>query len=61
MAQYRRGLKDEIKDELALQDDVRDIGTLISRVHTVDNRLYERRQERKESKKGLVQRGMLRL
>ena len=49
MAQYRRGLKDEIKDELALRDDVRDFGALITAAHSIDNRLYERRQERKAS------------
>ena len=47
MAQYRKGLKDEIKDELATQDDPKDLGTLITRVHAIDNRLYERRIERK--------------
>ena len=49
MAQYRHGLKDEIKDELALRDDVRDFGALITTAHSIDNRLYERCQEQKAS------------
>ena len=49
MAQYRRGLKEEIKDELALQDDILDLKTLITRVHAIDNRQYERRLERKSA------------
>ena len=47
MAQYRRGLKEEIKDELATQSDPESLGQLITRVHAIDNRLHERRLERK--------------
>ena len=47
MAQYRRGLKEEIKDELATQNDPESLGQLISMAHAIDNRLHERRLERK--------------
>ena len=52
MAAYIRGLKDEIKDELARMDSPPNIGSLIQKVHAIDNRLYEREQEKKSSNLG---------
>ena len=40
--QYRRGLKNKIKDELALRDDVKDFKALITTAYLIDNRLYKR-------------------
>ena len=43
IAQYRRGLKEDIKDKLADQEDIKDLGTLIIAAHAIDNYLYKRR------------------
>lgn len=47
MAAYHRGLSEEVKDGLARMPDSSNMTELIQKVHAIDNRLYERRQERK--------------
>ena len=49
MAQYRQGLKSHIKDELARVDpvEIEEFPDLIAMVHSLDNRLYERKMEQK--------------
>ena len=49
MAQYHYGLKNKIKDKLALRDDVKDFEALITIAYLINNRLYKRCQEQKAS------------
>ena len=47
IAQFYQGLKDEIKDEVARMDRPSELADYIELVVRIDNRLYERRMERK--------------
>lgn len=46
MSQFYEGLKDEVKDELAKQDRPDDFAKYVAMAVRIDNRLYERKQER---------------
>ena len=46
-AQYYRGLKDGVKDEIARSDRPEDLQAMISLAVKIDNRIYERGLERK--------------
>ena len=46
---YHKGLSEEIKDELARSPMPQDFASLVTTVHSIDNRIFERRQERKTS------------
>jgi len=47
MAAFYQGLKDEVKDELAKQDRPDEFPNYVAIVVRIDNRLYERRIEKK--------------
>jgi Retrotransposon gag protein/Zinc knuckle len=47
MSRYYRGLKDDIKDEIARRDWPNDLQNMIATASKIDNRLYERQLEKK--------------
>ena len=47
MAQFYEGLKDEVKDELVKEDRPDDFSDYVAMAVRIDNRLYERRMEKR--------------
>lgn len=47
IAQFRAGLRDDVKDLMLTQDDVQTVNGIIAQAVRCDNRLFERRQEKR--------------
>jgi hypothetical protein len=57
VAQYYKGLKDRIKDELVRDDWPEDLESIIEKTIKIDNRLHERDMERKGSYRQFISNG----